>query len=161
MTDPAGDFASETVATIAGRVRKAVLRARDPQFAAAYDAMHEAPQLKIANAELGQDFLTRPGHMILNSTWKYVWIPLWRSSVSFHIESTRADLIGRRRTLASPGRRAFSIPCSMDLDLSKFSAQIQHWPKTDHGRIAQKMQKSHFLLPQRLETASKNSSSKK
>ena len=72
MTDPAEDFAQETVATIAQRIRKSLQRARDPAYAAAYDAVHCTRMRRLANAELAQDFLQRPGNMVLNSTWRYV-----------------------------------------------------------------------------------------
>ncbi|KAI0685145.1 hypothetical protein BC835DRAFT_547471, partial [Cytidiella melzeri] len=73
VAQPAEDFAIESVATIAARIRKALLRARQPGYVAAFDALREQKLVQITNAELGQDFLTRPGHMIVNSTWKFDW----------------------------------------------------------------------------------------
>ena len=71
-TEPAEDFAAETVATIALRIRDSLQRAKDPAYVTAYDAIHAQQVEAVANAELGQDFLMRPGDMVINSTWKYV-----------------------------------------------------------------------------------------
>ncbi|KAI0765761.1 hypothetical protein BC629DRAFT_908570 [Irpex lacteus] len=73
-TEPAPDFSSETVATIALRVRQSLLRARDPDYVAAFDALHAQKLEEVGNAELGQDFLMRPGDMVINSTWKFDWL---------------------------------------------------------------------------------------
>ena len=60
------------MATIALRVRQSLLRARDPDYVAAFDALHAQKLEEVGNAELGQDFLMRPGDMVINSTWKCV-----------------------------------------------------------------------------------------
>ncbi|KAI0765762.1 hypothetical protein BC629DRAFT_1540223 [Irpex lacteus] len=72
-TESAPDFASETVATIALRVRQSMSRAKDPVYVAAYDTIHARKLEANGNAELGHDFLMRPGDMVINSTWKFDW----------------------------------------------------------------------------------------
>lgn len=73
MTDAADDFEKETLFSIALRVRKALIRARDPAYAAAYDASHETKAIEAINNELAQDFIQRPGYMVVNSTWRFDW----------------------------------------------------------------------------------------
>ena len=70
-TEPAEDFATEAIATIALRIRDSLQRAKDPAYVTAYDAIHAQKMEAVANAELGQNFLMRPGDMVINSTWKY------------------------------------------------------------------------------------------
>ncbi|GJE85414.1 hypothetical protein PsYK624_014930 [Phanerochaete sordida] len=73
MTDAAENHASDTVFSIAQRIRRALLKYRDPAYAAAYDAAHAPLALRAINAELAQDFVQRPGHMLVNSSWRFDW----------------------------------------------------------------------------------------
>lgn len=55
-------------------------RAKDPEYVAAYDTIHAQKLEANGNAELGHDFLMRPGDMVINSTWKYVVLLSWTGS---------------------------------------------------------------------------------
>ncbi|EKM48225.1 uncharacterized protein PHACADRAFT_266493, partial [Phanerochaete carnosa HHB-10118-sp] len=68
--DAAEDLDKETLFTIALRVRKSLIRYREPGYAAAADAAHATRTVEAINAELAQDFIQRPGHMVVNSTWR-------------------------------------------------------------------------------------------
>lgn len=70
MTDAADDPYKETPYTIALRVRKALVRLRDPGYAAAYEAKLSRLAREMLDAELAQDFITRSGNMVINSTWR-------------------------------------------------------------------------------------------
>ncbi|KAI0090100.1 hypothetical protein BDY19DRAFT_888071 [Irpex rosettiformis] len=72
-TEPARDFVSETIATIALRVRQSLAKARDPGYITAFNAVHAQKLEAIGNAELGRDLIMRPGDMVINSTWKFDW----------------------------------------------------------------------------------------
>jgi hypothetical protein len=71
VTDAAEEYEKETVHTIAKRVRRSLLKARDPSFAAAYGALNAEKALAAINAELAQDFIPRSGNMVVNSSWRY------------------------------------------------------------------------------------------
>ncbi|GJE85405.1 transferase family-like protein [Phanerochaete sordida] len=73
MTEAAEDFEKETVFSIALRIRKALVQCRDPAYAAAYDAAHEPLAIDAINSEMAQDFIQRPGYMVVNSTWRFDW----------------------------------------------------------------------------------------
>lgn len=75
MTDAADDYSKETPYTIASRIRKALNRIRDPDYAPGYIAAHAKKSADAANAELGQDFIPRPGYMTINSTWRCASFP--------------------------------------------------------------------------------------
>lgn len=70
MTDAAEDFSKETPYTIALRVRKALVRLRDPGYAAAYETKLSRVAREAIDANLAQDFIPRPGYMTINSTWR-------------------------------------------------------------------------------------------
>jgi hypothetical protein len=72
LTDPAEDYSKETIYTIALRVRKALIKIRDPGYAAAYVAANARKSQEAIDAELAQDFIPRPGYMAVNSTWRCV-----------------------------------------------------------------------------------------
>lgn len=74
MTDAVEDFDKETPFTIALRIRNAIARCRDPGYAAAFEAVHAKKALDAINADLAQDFVQRPGYMVVNSTWRYAII---------------------------------------------------------------------------------------
>ncbi|KIP05936.1 hypothetical protein PHLGIDRAFT_19573 [Phlebiopsis gigantea 11061_1 CR5-6] len=70
MTDAAEDYEQETPFTIALRVRKSLVRLRDPGYAAAYVAKGSKLARKAMDSGLFQDFIPRPGYMTINSTWR-------------------------------------------------------------------------------------------
>ena len=70
MTDAAEDYEKETPFTIALRVRKSLVRLRDPGYAAAYEAKGAKLARKAMDEGLWQDFIPRPGYMTINSTWR-------------------------------------------------------------------------------------------
>ncbi|GJE85404.1 hypothetical protein PsYK624_014830 [Phanerochaete sordida] len=73
VTKAAEDFDKETIFSIALRIRESLIQCRDPAYAAAYDAAHEPLAIQAINAELAQDFVQRPGYMVVNSTWRFDW----------------------------------------------------------------------------------------
>ncbi|GJE85403.1 hypothetical protein PsYK624_014820 [Phanerochaete sordida] len=73
VTKAADDFDKETIFSIALRIRQSLVQCRDPAYAAAYDAAQEPLAIQAINAELAQDFIPRPGHMVVNSTWRFDW----------------------------------------------------------------------------------------
>ncbi|KAJ3551692.1 hypothetical protein NM688_g4560 [Phlebia brevispora] len=73
LTDPVADPTSETMYSIARRVRESVDRVRQPGFAAAWDAVHDPVALETANSDLAQNFVQPPGDFVLNSTWRFDW----------------------------------------------------------------------------------------
>lgn len=70
MCDAAENFDKETLFTIALRIRKSLIRLREPGYAAAADAASAVKAVEHVNAELAQDFIQRPGHMVVNSNWR-------------------------------------------------------------------------------------------
>ena len=73
VTDKVDDPKSDTVYSIARRVRKSVDRVRNPEYSAAWDWAHGPVALGVANADRASNFVQPPGGWILNSTWRSVY----------------------------------------------------------------------------------------